>query len=343
MKFIRILTVLAVLSMSVALAQEPKTVRIGLQASGTFSWVVFAMEYFGIDKELGITLESETYATKQANEIALRSGESDLVVDDFVGVAQMRSRGVPVRGVYPFSRATGGVVVPTDAGIAGISDLEGKTIGAASLDDKSLLILRALAVSKYGFDPQVKSNILAVSPPLMEELLGKGELDAAIPYWHFVPRMTASGQYTDLMQVSDMLTELGLSSDLPLLIMVARENMDPDLLKTFLRGFEETLTRMKDDDAVWDAILDNELYSLPNAALFPRVKQRWEAGLPERWDQATIDGLVGLTNDLVEVAGSDVVGIEEIDPTTFTTEFAPSANASLAEPSQTAQQPASQK
>ncbi len=342
MKCVRILAVLVLLLTSVAAAQE-KTVRIGLQASGTFSWVVFAMEYFGIDKELGITLESETYATKQATEIALRSGESDIVVDDFVGVAQMRSRDVPVRGVYPFSRATGGVVVPKDAGIAGIADLAGKTIGAASLDDKSLLILRALAVSKYDFDPQIESDVLAVSPPLMEELLGKGELEAAIPYWHFVPRMTASGQYTDLMQVSEMLSELGLSNDLPLLVMVARDGMDPQLLRTFLRGFDETLSRMKDDDGVWQAILDNELYSLPDASLFPRVRQRWEAGLPERWTQETIDGLVDLTSNLVEVAGAEVVGVSEIDPDTFTTEFVPAANAALAKASQVAEKPASQR
>lgn len=281
------------------------------------------MEYFGVDEELGITLESETYATKQATEIALRAGNADLVVDDFVGVAQMRSRNLPVRGVYPFSRATGGIVVPTDAGIEGVADLAGKTIGAASLDDKSLLILRALAVSKYNFDPQTDSEVIAVSPPLMEELLGQGELEVAIPYWHFVPRMTATGDYRDLMQVSEMLTELGLSSDLPLLVMVARDGMDPELLRTFLQGFEQTLTRMKDDDGVWNAILENELYSLPDPALFPSVRQRWERGLPQVWDQKTIDGLVALTQDLVEVAGAEVVGIGEIDPEAFTTEFAP--------------------
>jgi len=311
------------LILGVAAAQEGQTVRIGLQASGTFSWVVHAMEYFGIDEKLGLTLTAETYATKQATEIALRSGDADIVVDDFVGVVQMRDRGVPVRGVYPYSRATGGVVVPVDAGIETLADLSGKTIGAASLDDKSLLILRALSVSEYGFDPQTESNVIAASPPLMEELLARGELDVAIPYWHFVPRMTATGDYRDLMQVSEMLDELGLSSDLPLLVMVARDGMDPAVLRTFLRGFEMALTRMREDDGVWASILDNELYSLPDPSLFPSVRARWEAGLPEVWTQETIEGLVTLTEQLVEVAGAEVVGVEGIDPAAFTTEFVP--------------------
>ena len=319
----RIALIVLFISLGLGSAQEQRTVRIGLQASGTFSWVVHAMEYFGIDEELGLTLESETYATKQATEIALRAGDTDLVVDDFVGVAQMRSRNLPVRGVYPYSRATGGVVVPVDAGIETIADLAGKTIGAASLDDKGLLILRALAVSQYDFDPQTDSNVIAASPPLMEELLAAGELEVAIPYWHYVPRMTAGGDYKDLMQISDMLSELGLSSDLPLLMMVARDGMNPETLRTFLRGFDMALARMKQDDGVWASILENELYSLPDPALFPSVRARWEAGLPQTWTQETIDGIVTLTEELVAVAGAEVVGVETIDPAAFTTEFAP--------------------
>lgn len=305
----------------VAAAQEAQTVRIGLQASGTFSWVVHAMEYFGVAAEMGLAIESETYANKQATEIALRSGDIDVVVADFVGVVQMRSRNVPVRGVYPYSRATGGVVVGEE--VKTIADLAGKTIGAASLDDKSLLILRALSVSKYGFDPQTDSSVIAASPPLMEELLLQGELEVAIPYWHFVPRMTASGDYRDLIKVSEMLTELGLSSDLPLLVVVAHDGMDPAALRTFLRVFKTTLTRMQNDDGVWTSILDNELYSLPDPSVFPSVRRCWEAGLPEAWTQETISGLVELTEALVEVAGAEVVGVEAIDPAAFTTEFIP--------------------
>lgn len=318
-----LLLALGAATVGTAAAQEQPTVRIGLQASGTFSWVVHAMEYFGIDEELGLTLKSETYATKQATEIALRSGEADIVVDDFVGAVQMRSRDVPVRAVYPYSRATGGVVVPADGEIESLADLEGRTVGAASLDDKSLLILRALSVAEYGFDPQTSSNVIAASPPLMEELLAQGELDAAIPYWHFVPRMTATGDFRDLMQVSEMLAALGLSDDLPLLVIVARDEMDPEVLRTFLRAFELTLERMQNDDGIWQSILDNELYSLPDPSLFPSVRERWQAGLPETWTQETIDGLVELTEELVAVAGAEVVGVEAIDPAAFTTEFAP--------------------
>lgn len=312
-----------ILGGSVAIAQQEKTVNVALQATGTFSWVVHAMEYFGIDKEMGLDIQAETYATKPATEIALRSGKADILVDDFVGVTAMRENNVPVVGVYPYSLATGGVVVPTDSDIKSIADLKGKTIGATGLDDKSLLILRALTLSKYDFDPQVDGETLAVAPPLMEELLAKGELDAALPYWHYVARMVATGQYKDLMETSAMLDELGLGTDLPLLIVVAREDMDADTLKTFLQAFVKTIDEMKTDDGVWQSILDNELYSLPDPSLFPSVRERWLKGIPQAWDQETIDGLVKLTEDLVKVGGADVVGVEKINADSFTTEYAP--------------------
>ena len=317
--FILLLSVLAWTS-----AQETKTVRVGLQASGTFSWVVHAMEYFGIDEEFGLTLEPVTYASKQATELALRAGEVDVVVDDFVGAVTMRNNGIPVRAIYPYSAATGGVVVRADSDIQTVADLEGKTIAASSLDDKSLLILRALTTSRYGFDPQADGETLQAAPPLMSELLAKGEIDAAIPYWHFVARMTGGGEYRDIEMVTNMLEELGLRSDLPILVVVGRDGADPEALRTFLAAMNEATQRMKADEGpFWQSVLDEELYSLPDPSLFPAVRERWEAGLPDAWDQEMIDGLVELVDRLVAVAGAEVVGVERIDASAFTTEYNP--------------------
>lgn len=304
-------------------AEAATAVRIGNQASGTFGWVLYAMEHFGIDKEYGLRLQTTTYATKQAAEIALRAGEVDIAVDDFINTALMRSRGIPIKAVYPYSLATGEVVVPAGSGIKGLADLKGKRIAAASLGDKSLLILRALTSSQYGFDPQVDGATLSASPPLMSELLDRGEMDAAIPYWHFAARMIGSGQYRSLMSVTDMLAALGLSTDLPILVIVARDKANPDMVRTFLRAFQATTKRMQSDDGIWQAILDEELYSLPDPSLFPSVRAAWVAGLPRNWTRQTIDGLVRLTERLVAVAGEDVVGVARVDPATFSMALAP--------------------
>lgn len=324
----RILSLLAVLSLMFApsaLAQETLTVRVGMQAVGTFSWVVHAMQYFGVDEAYDLDLQPITYATKQATELALRSGDVDIVVDDFVGAVQMRERGVPVQTVYPYGKAVGGVVVPADSEIETIADLQGATIAASSLDDKSLLILRALTTSQYGFDPQVDGEVLAAAPWLMTGLMDDGEIDAGIPYWHFVSRMTYDGQYRDVMMVTDMLDQLGLRSDLPILVLVAHENTNDEAVTRFIEAMIETTSRMQADsmDGIWQSILDEELYSLPDPTAFPDVRARWEAGLPDGWTQEQIDGLSTLVEQLVDIAGAEVVGIDSIPDDAFTTEFVP--------------------
>lgn len=319
------LALLLLLGTALAQEDEPLTARVGMQAVGTFSWVIHAMEHFGVAEEFGLDIEATTYASKQATEIALRADEVDIVVDDFIGVVLSRSNGIPVQAVYPYSKATGGVVVPVDGDIDSIEDLKGKTVAAASLDDKSLLILRALTTSKYGFDPQQDGQTLQAAPWLMSGLMEDGEIDAGVPYWHFVARMTATGEFKDLMMVTDMLEELGLRSDLPILVVAARESADPEVVRTFLEAMQETVRRMEADgmDGVWQSILDNELYSLPDPSAFPEVRARWEAGLPDAWDQEMIDQLVTLVDQLVAVAGPDIVGVESLPADAYTTEFSP--------------------
>ncbi len=321
---VRLLALLAILAAgSWALAQEPRVVRVGLQAGGTFSWVVYAIERFGIDKQLGIQVKEVTYPSKQATQIALRSGEVQVTVDDFIEAVRMQQQGIPARAVYPYSLVTGGVVVRADSPIKSVADLKGKTIAAQSLGDKSLLILRALAVFKYGFDPQKDSKVVAAAPPLMAELLRRGEIDAGLPFWHFVARQVASGESRELISAAAMLKELGAPPDLPLLLIIARNDADAGTIERLLKAVQLANQRMRETDAFWKEILDRNLYALPDPSLMPAVRKRWEAGLPQRWDAGVVVGLTNLVQRMVQVAGAEVVGVSRFDARAYSTQFRP--------------------
>lgn len=314
---------LAAVGTATAQEQEERILSVGMEAVGTFSWINFAMEHYGIDEELGFDIETTSYATKQAKQLALQSGESDVVVDDITGVAVWHEQGLEVKGIYPYSLATGGVVVRADSDIRSIEDLRGKRIAATDLGDKSLLVLRSLAVSRHGFDPQEDSSVISAAPPLMSELLSRGEIDAAIPPWHFVARMVATGEFREIVSAVDMLEQIGASRDLPILMVAARTATDPDLLRDYIRALELTVDRMRDDDEIFGLILDNELYSLPDPTVFPTVIERWKAGVPQTWNQEVIDGIVELIDEMVALAGPEVVGVEGGDPDAFTSEYNP--------------------
>jgi NitT/TauT family transport system substrate-binding protein len=309
-----------------AAAQSSPRVNAAMQAAGTFSWIIHAMDTFGYDILNGIDVVGTTYASKAATEIALRGGEADVLVDDFLGPVLLRANGVAVTAIYPYGTAVGGLVVGANSTVSSTADLAGKKIAAGSLDDKSLLILRALTISKHGFDVQTASEVIAAAPPLMSQLVGNGEVTAALPLWHWVARMEAAGTAREIMSVAAMLGELGLPTDLPNLVVVARDGMDDELKTRFITALDETvsfLMTLPNDDPFWQSILDLGLYSLPNQAQFPAVIDRWRLGTTSAWGPEQIDGLVAMVDRLVEVAGAEVVGVAEVPRDAYSDAFVP--------------------
>ena len=63
-RFVRILLAsLLALALGVASAQSLPRVNAAMEAVGTFSWIVHAMETFGIDTLIGIDVVGTTYAS----------------------------------------------------------------------------------------------------------------------------------------------------------------------------------------------------------------------------------------------------------------------------------------
>ena len=318
--------VVAAASLTLASAQDLPRVNAAMEAVGTFSWIVHGMDYFGTAEANGIEVVGTRYASKQATELALRGGEADVTVDDFLGAVILRNVDVEVTGIYPFAKAVGGLVVPIASDITDVEGLRGATIAAGSLRDKSLLILRALTVSQYGFDPQADGEVVAAAPPLMMQLVASEEVDAALPLWHFVARMDAAGTIREIMPVTEMLAALGLPGDLPNLMILARDDFDAELKTAFIATFQDTVDAMVAtpiDDPFWQTILDLELYSLPDPSQFPLVIERWKLGTPDAWTEESIDGLVAMVERLVELAGAEVVGVESVPRDAYTTNFNP--------------------
>ncbi len=327
----RIRTTLAALALAAfgwnaASAQDTVRVNAAMEAVGTFSWVIHAMNTFGFDEAHGLDVVGTTYASKQATELALRAGDADVTVDDFLGAVILRDHDVAVTAIYPYAKAIGALVVPPDSDVQGIEDLRGGTIAAGSVRDKSLLILRALAVSQYGFDPQVDGEVVAAAPPLMMELIRTGEVDAGLPFWHFVARLEGAGDGRAVMFVTDMLEEMGLPADLPNLVLLARDDFPAEHKTAFIAAFLDTIEHMESlpaDDPFWQSLLDLELYSLPDPSVFPSVVERWKEGTPDAWTEESIDGLLDMVQAMLDISGPDVVGVESVPRDAYTTEFNP--------------------
>jgi NitT/TauT family transport system substrate-binding protein len=294
--------------------------RIGLEAGGSFAWVLRVLQREGLDRRRDVTFQSTRFATKAAAETALRGGEVDVKVDDWLFVTWARAQGLRAQAVDGFSRAVGGIVVRTDGPVRSIGDLRGRRVAVTSAADKSYLVLRAVAASQFGFDPQQTSTVLSAAPPLLNRLLEHGDADAIVQYWQFIPGLVATGRYRELASTAALVRRVTPDADLPFLVIVASDDAvssKAGVLRPFLAAVREGAALLASRRDLWDGLYDDDVLGITDRAMIPALMARYRTGLAGPWNQATIDGLARLTAKLVGVAGPEVLGVSGLDRTAY--------------------------
>ena len=206
---------LALAAGSAALAADRPVVRVGVLQFGTVSWELETMQRHGLLEREGVDVRVVPLALKDAANVALQGGEVDVIVNDWLWVARMRSEGADFVFV-PFSQAVGGIHVRPDAAIAGFADLRGKRLGVAGgALDKSWLLLRAYARRTVGEDAASFLRPQFAAPPLLNELVTRGELPAAMNFWHYGARLAAAGM-PEVLGMKEILATLGIGDEMPL-------------------------------------------------------------------------------------------------------------------------------
>lgn len=262
-------------------AQDLPVVRVAALTSGTLNWELDTIRAEGFDRANGFRLEVIPVAGRDAATIALRAGEAETMVADWIWVARQRGSGSDLR-FLPYSRATGGLVVPADSAARTLADLRGGRIGIAGGPlDKSWLILRAYSISAHGFDLAEETDQAFGAPPLIFKAALDGEFDGAINFWHFLARMKARGM-RELISVDEAAEALGLSRDTPLLGYVFRGDWvaaHPDLVRGFATASRQAKSLLATDDAAWERLRAD--MPARDDAEFEALKAGFRAGIPE--------------------------------------------------------------
>lgn len=303
--------VLFALSLSLIVVGElhaDDKIKAGVLKFGTVNWELDTIKHHGLDKKHGVDLEVVKYGGGGATKVALQGKAVDLIVSDWIWVTRQRAEG-KLYTFAPYSLAVGALVVHPDANIASVPDLEGKRVGIAGGPvDKSWLLLRAYTKKKYGTDIADMIEAEFGAPPLMNKLIMNGDLDAVVNFWHFGARLQAAGM-VPLIEVKDILPELGVDGEIPLLGWVFDEawgNEHADKLAGFLRASYEAKALLLESDEEWERL--RELTKAKDDATFTALRETWRAGVPKAFGKAEQERASQAFDIMVAVGGSELAG-----------------------------------
>lgn len=287
---------------------SPDTIRVGVLEYGTVNWELATVQAHQLAAERGITLEIVPLASENALAVALQGDRVDLIVSDWLWVARQRAAGHLFQ-FAPYSLTVGAVMVDPTAGIDTVADLAGRKLGVAGGPvDKTWLLLRAYAKRKYGLDLEQAATPKYAAPPILNKLMLRGNLPAAINYWHYNARLRAQGA-APLITVQKMLKAFGITHAPPLLGWVFKQawaSEHSEALKAFLDATYAAKALLARSDDAWETLRDR--VKPETEAVFAAIIAGYRAGIPQAYGSAQIQAARQLFDILAAEGGATLLG-----------------------------------
>lgn len=315
--FVRTLLAAAVFAVAQTAAHGADTIRLAAQKTGTFAWELAVIRAHGLDKQADLSIQVVELASPEAGKIALRAGNADMMVSDWLWVSRERALGAKLK-FYPYSSALGAVMVPDASPIRTLADLRGRKLAVAGgAIDKSWLLLQAF-LKRDGIDLKSQATIAYGAPPLLAAKTLSGEMDATINYWNFCAALEAKG-FRRLAGIEDLLPKLGAKGRTAMIGYVFDENWESanrDAVARFIAMTRKAKEILTSSDAEWETIAP--LTGAADAATLRAYRDRYREGIPRRpVADEEADARV-IYRVLAEIGGRELVGpAEELDPGTF--------------------------
>ncbi len=281
---------------------------VGVLKYGTVNWEVDVIKHHQLDKKYHFDLNVVSLGSKNASAVALQSQAVDIILSDWLWVNRQRFNNKNYT-MFPTSKATGGLYIAGDSTISTLPELKHRKIGiAGGAVDKNWLLLQAYSKRKYQFDIKDNTETIFASPPLLNRLMLRKDLDATINFWHYNARLKATGHKL-LVSVQQMLIEFGINDNLPLLGWVFEQNWavrhNLELLG-FLQASIEAKQLLFSSDAEWQRI--RVLTKAADDEVFAALKSGYRAGLLREFGVAEINSSKRIFSILAEQGGGALIG-----------------------------------
>lgn len=293
---------------------QHKTIRVGVLKSGSVHWEIDNLLRHGFDEQNDIHIEPVILGSVNALLLALQGHSVDMIVGNWIWVARQYQQDRQFM-FYPFSNAAGGLLAHPDKNIKSLTDLKNKKLGVAGgSEGKSWLLLRAYAQKKHEMVIDDEITVKFVAPPLVNALIQQNKLDAGLNFWHLNAAMNDKG-YQTLLTIHDVLAELGVSSNVPMIGWIFHKSWaqdNADVVNRFLEASSQSKQLLLNSDDAWQAL--RPLMRAESDDLFAKLISGFRQGIPAQFSDEEISAMSQVSNILRQ---QGAVGIPEQLPTSI--------------------------
>jgi NitT/TauT family transport system substrate-binding protein len=299
---------------------EPSHLKVGVLKFGTVNWQLDSLKTNAFDRAENLSLEVMELASKNATSVALQAGDVDMIVSDWIWVNRQRAAGEDLV-FFPYSTELGSLVAGPDTAYHDVLELKGKKIGVAGGPiDKSWLVLRAWTRKYRGFDIADESEAIFAAPPLLNEQLRTGRIDAVLTFWPYAARLEAGGAIR-LLDVDKLVMDLGVTHPTALVGYVFRERLlreQPGAIEAFFRAVASTNALLAKSDSEWERL--RPVMRAGNDAEFDALKAGFRSGILSSPTGSELSDAAVLFEILSSTGGEKLVGRGvKFDPNSFWT------------------------
>lgn len=289
-------------------AETSQPVRIGVLPFGTLNWEISVLQSGALNRDESLPIETVPVANAEAGKIALLGERVDVIVSDWIWVAGQRERRRDLQ-FYPYSSTVGALMVPADSPIKTVSDLKGRKLGVAGGNlDKNWLLLKAMVAKTWGFDLEQAATPVFGAPPLLNQQLLQGRLDAVLNYWNFAAKLEAQG-FRKILDGQAIQQGLGVTTVIPSLGYVFRESWakaDAARMNRLFERLQKARNLICEDQNVWQKVA--KLSEETDPRIQENLRNGYCAGRVQRLGEAERKAVADIYTLLHRLGGEQVTG-----------------------------------
>jgi ABC-type nitrate/sulfonate/bicarbonate transport system substrate-binding protein len=155
-------------------------IRIAVNTSGGQGEVPYVINQFQLDKKYGFDVQIVDFSAPGQQFVLVKSDAVDVLPGSFIDLMRQRKAGARIKAFHAFQTYSNRIIVKPDAPSKSFADFKGKKFGHYGTTVLDWLIARVAGRQAFGFDVEKDTSLVPGTPPQLNALLTRGEIDGML-------------------------------------------------------------------------------------------------------------------------------------------------------------------